>query len=146
MTTHTSWSEFAVQDPALAAHAAARLTHAVAYLGTLTRDGSPRVHPVSPIITTTELYLFMEPTSVKIRDLARDPRYALHAGVEDDEGGGGELSIRGRAHRVDDPATWASVATSDTPERRLLYAFGIERVLAKSYTAEGSVFRHWPNR
>jgi hypothetical protein len=36
----------------------------VAYLGTLRADGSPRVNPVTPIVGE-QLFLFMEPTSLK---------------------------------------------------------------------------------
>lgn len=146
MTNDAGWYRFAEGHPALAAHAAARLTQAVAYLGTLTRDGSPRVHPVTPIVTADELYLFMEPTSVKVTDLARDPRYALHAHVEDDEGGGGEVALRGRARRVDDPATRAAVATPETPDRRLLFALEVERVLATTYGPDGPIRRRWVAR
>jgi len=46
----TSWKEFAQQAPEFAAFGLARFQSGVAYLGTLRADGSPRVHPVTPII------------------------------------------------------------------------------------------------
>ncbi len=45
----TSWAEFARQAPELAAFGEARFRSGVAYLGTLRADGSPRVHPVTPM-------------------------------------------------------------------------------------------------
>lgn len=84
----TSWQTFAQQAPELAAFGESRFRSGVAYLGTLRADGGPRVHPVTPIIGE-ELYLFMEPTSPKGRDLRRDPRYTLHCAVEDSSGGAG---------------------------------------------------------
>lgn len=41
-----------------------RFQSGVAYLGTLRADGSPRIHPVTPIVSE-RLFLFMEPTSPK---------------------------------------------------------------------------------
>ena len=75
-----SWKEFAQQAPELAAFGKTRFQSEVAYLGTLRADGGPRVHPVTPIIGE-QLFLFMEPTSPKGKDLQRDPRYTLHCSV-----------------------------------------------------------------
>ena len=60
----TSWKEFAQQAPEIAEFGKGRFQSEVAYLGTLRADGSPRVHPVTPIIGE-QLFLFMEPTSPK---------------------------------------------------------------------------------
>ena len=92
----TSWLEFAQQAPEFAKFGEARLKNGVAYLGTLRADGSPRVHPVTPIIGE-HLFVFMEPGSPKGKDLQRDARYALHCAVENSDGGGGEFYVRGRA-------------------------------------------------
>lgn len=106
-----SWMEFAHQSPEIAEFGKARFQRgtnhhaasngAVAYLGTLRADGSPRVHPVTPILGE-QLFLFMEPTSPKGKDLQRDPRYTLHCAVEDASGGDGEFYVRGRAVLIDD--------------------------------------------
>ena len=98
----TSWLEFAQHAPELAEFGKARFQSGVAYLGTLRADGSPRVHPVTPIIGE-QLFLFMEPTSPKGKDLQRDARYTLHCSVEDSSGGDGEFYVRGRATLTDDP-------------------------------------------
>ena len=46
----TSWQEFAQRAPELAAFGKTRFQSEVAYLTTLRLDGSPRVHPVTPIV------------------------------------------------------------------------------------------------
>src|SRR5512145_2451537 len=92
----TSWAEFAKQAPELAAFGETRFRGGVAYLGTARADGSPRVHPVTPIMGE-QLFLFMEPKSPKGQDLQRDGRYTLHCAVEDANGGAGEFYVRGRA-------------------------------------------------
>ena len=60
----TSWQEFAQRAPELAAFGKTRFQSEVAYLTTLRLDGSPRVHPVTPIVGE-QMYLFMEPNSPK---------------------------------------------------------------------------------
>ena len=46
LTRMTGWGDFEAQAPALAAFGADRLAAAAAYLATMRRNGSPRVHPV----------------------------------------------------------------------------------------------------
>ena len=98
----TSWKEFAQQAPEFAAFGETRFRSGVAYLGTLRADGGPRVHPVTPIVGD-QLFLFMEPTSPKGKDLQRDPRYTLHCSVVDSSGSSGEFYVRGRGMFSDDP-------------------------------------------
>lgn len=140
------WSMFAVEEPELAAFAAGRLAGRVAYLATLRPDGSPRLHPVTPIIGGGQLFLFMEPTSPKGGDLRRDGRYTLHCGVEDNAGGGGEVSIRGRAVAIDDPAVRAVAAqfSSYAPrEHYVLFAFPVDEVVVVTYNNGESRRRRW---
>ncbi len=65
-----TWGEFAKAEPELAAFGAGRLDVPPAYLATVRRSGAPRVHPVTPIVLADGLFLFMEPTSPKGRDLS----------------------------------------------------------------------------
>jgi hypothetical protein len=74
-----SWSMLEEKNPELAAFGSARLHGQVAYLATVRKDGSPRVHPLPPIIGQGHLFVFMEPTSPKGHDLRRDGRYALQS-------------------------------------------------------------------
>jgi hypothetical protein len=104
------WGEFASLEPELAEFGAHLLTSAPAYLATVRRSGAPRVRPVSPIFTGAGLYLYMEPTSPKRRDLVERGWFSLHNGVPDDAGTGGEFNVEGRGVAVDDPAMWSAVA------------------------------------
>ncbi|MCB9007541.1 MAG: pyridoxamine 5'-phosphate oxidase family protein [Ardenticatenaceae bacterium] len=131
----SSWHEFTQQAPEFAKFGQSRFTSGVAYLGTIRPDGGPRVHPVTPIMGE-ELFLFMEPTSPKGKDLQRDPRYSLHCSVEDSGGGGGEFYVRGRAMLVDDPLLreQAVQAASYAPqERYILFVLAVEFAFMNVY-------------
>ncbi|MCI0708603.1 MAG: pyridoxamine 5'-phosphate oxidase [Chloroflexi bacterium] len=131
----TTWYEFSQQAPELAAFGKARLQGRVSYLGTIRSDGSPRVHPVTPIVGE-ELFVFMEPDSPKGKDLLRDRRYSLHCGVEDSSGGGGEFYVRGHAIFVDDTLMreQAIQVASYTPqERYILFTLSVEFAFLNTY-------------
>ena len=97
-----TWSEFATADPQLANFGEERLSHLVAYFATIRSDGSPRLHPVVVHVSDRVCFIYMEPSSLKVSDLKRDNRYALHCTVEDANGGNGEFGIRGSAIQIDD--------------------------------------------
>jgi len=132
----TRWSAFAADVPELAAFAEARLHAAPAYLATVRADGSPRVHPFTPILGGGGLYLFMEPNSPKGRDLRERRSFAMHNGVPDSEGTGGEVWIAGRGDPVDDVATRAEVvaAASYVPDDRyVLFELSVREVRCNGY-------------
>ena len=131
-----SWREFAEREPELARFGADRLTAAPAYLATIRRSGAPRVRPVTPIFTSSGLFLFMEPTSPKARDLRERGWFALHNGVPDNAGSGGEFNVEGLGLAVDDPSTWSQVAdaSSYTPaERYILFEFHLSEARCHGY-------------
>ena len=141
----TSWSEFVQQAPEIAAFGKNRFASEVAYLGTLRADGSPRVHPVTPILGE-QLFLFMEPTSPKGKDLQRDPRYALHCAVEDSSGGKGEFYVRGRAQLVQDSelrAQAVEAATYAPAERYILFVLSVEFAFMNTYGNGEPNSRRW---
>jgi hypothetical protein len=117
-----TWGEFAELEPDLARFGANLLTAAPAYLATIRRSGAPRVHPVTPIFTASGLFLFMEPTSPKRWDLIDRRRFAMHNGVPDNAGTGGEFSVSGEGQALDDPNLWSRVADAAgyTPEDRYM--------------------------
>ena len=141
-----TWQDFAAAAPELADFAFERLDERIAYLATVTAEGGPRVHPVSPFIGEGRLFVYMEPSSPKVRDLDRDPRFALHCSVEDNDGGLGEVSVSGQARVVLDPAQRtlafdsARAAGQSPQERYVVFELALERVIATTY-AEGKPYR-----
>ena len=132
----TSWADFALAVPELAAFGAERLLRPPAYLATVTGDGGPRVHPVTPIVSSTGLFVFMEPTSPKGRDLRERRRFAMHSGVPDSAGSGGEFFLSGEGLAVDDDAVRAGViaASSYAPaERYVLFELLVGSARARGY-------------
>lgn len=147
-----TWAEFEAGAPALA-EVAARLwpgitaaNHGVAadnaapwfriaYLATVRRDGSPRLHPFCPIIARGRLFAAIPTVSPKGDDLRRDPRCVIHAmpGRDDDE-----LCTRGRAVERTDADTRDMVVDVvrrsgvggmiESAGRDPIFEFGIERV------------------
>jgi hypothetical protein len=131
-----SWGEFTELEPELARFGADRLIAAPAYLATVRRSGVPRVHPVTPIFTAVGLFLFMEPTSPKGRDLRERGWFALHNGVPDNAGTGGEFFVSGRGLAVEDPDVWSQVADSAsyTPaDRYILFEMHLSEARCNGY-------------
>ncbi len=144
----SSWKEFTQEAPELAAFGKGRFQNGVAYLGTIRSDGGPRVHPVTPIMGE-QLFLFMEPTSPKGKDLQRDPRYTLHCSVEDSGGGKGEFYVRGRATLVNDTAVreQAVQASSYSPaDRYILFVLTVDFAFMNTYDESGAHPRRWQVR
>ena len=131
-----SWRDFAKREPDLARFGAGRLTAAPAYLATVRKSGAPRVHPVTPIFAGDGLFLFMEPTSPKRRDLLERGFFALHSGVPDNAGTGGEFSASGIGLAEDDPDLWALVAEAagyDPPDSYVLFEFQLSEARCHGY-------------
>lgn len=142
-----SWEDLENAQPELAAYGVERFRRFdVAYLATIRADGSPRVHPVTPIVGQGRLFLFMEPTSPKGHDLRRDGRYALHCSVSNSSGESGEFFISGHARFIDDPATrrLAAELASYTPaDRYVLYELDVESASSTTYADGLPVRQHW---
>lgn len=78
----------------------------------------------------------MEPTSPKGRDLREREWFALHNGVPDDAGSGGEFSLSCRSRAVDDPETWslvAGAATSTPADRYVLFELQVCEARCNGY-------------
>ncbi len=141
------WQALETQQPNLAAFGAERFRQSgVAYLATIRADGSPRVHPVTPIIGQGRLFVFMEPTSPKGHDLRRDSRYALHCSVSNSSGGSGEFFIFGHAMFIEDSATRALAVASASyapADRYVLFELDVERASSTTYRDGQPVRQHW---
>ena len=84
--------------PEIARLGMARLTSVrLALLGTLRRDGSPRISPIEPYFAEGQLLIGAMAWSAKAGDLRRDPRYVLHSVVTGPDSGEGELKLYGPA-------------------------------------------------
>ena len=141
-----SWKILEDQKPELAAFGAERLNGRVAYLATIRKGGSPRVHPMTPIIGQGHLFVFMEPTSPKGHDLRRDGRYAIHCAVSDTSGASGEFSVTGRAHVIDNlelRALAVSLASYAPADRYILFEFDIESAASIIYLEDQAVRKLW---
>lgn len=99
-----NWTEFRAAAPQLAAHAERLFNSAgVLFIGTIRRDGSPRISPCEFVLSGEDLYLGMMVGSLKARDLGRDPRCTIHSAVADKDATGGEFKLHGKARRVAEP-------------------------------------------
>ena len=96
-----TWGKFAEAAPELASLGEAQFARTgLALVGTLRRDGWPRISPVEPFIINGQLYLGMMWRSVKALDLLRDPRCVVHSTLSDRNGTEGEFKVYGKAMEV----------------------------------------------
>ncbi len=99
------WEEFALQAPGLAARGRDRIERSgLILLGTLRKNGWPRISPVEALIVDGHLYLGMMWQSRKAVDLLRDPRCTVHSVVSNRDGSEGEFKLYGRAVDIRDAA------------------------------------------
>jgi hypothetical protein len=97
------WRDLEAAAPEIARLGKDRLDRArLALLGTLRKDGSPRISPVEPYLTQGHLLFGAMSRSLKRRDLLRDPRCVLHSAISDPDSGEGELKLYGRATEADE--------------------------------------------
>ena len=98
-----TWAELERATPELAALGRKLLERfQFVFVGTLTRDGSPRVNPCEAYIIDGHLLLNMMPRSLKALDLLRDPRVYVHTPVTGKDAGDGEFKLAGRAPTLED--------------------------------------------
>jgi pyridoxamine 5'-phosphate oxidase-like protein len=93
-----SWQELEAAAPTIAQLGRQRLEATrLALLGTLQKDGSPRISPVEPYLRQGELLFGAMARSAKTRDLLRDPRCVVHSAIVGPDIGEAELKLYGRA-------------------------------------------------
>jgi Pyridoxamine 5'-phosphate oxidase len=101
----STWADFEAAAPALAALGRERLEQfGFVLVGTLTRDGAPRINPVEAYLVDGHLTMNMLARSLKALDLLRDPRVFVHSAITRKEGDEGEFKLRGRALPIEDAA------------------------------------------
>jgi hypothetical protein len=150
MENEMSWKIFEEHAPTMATLGVERLNRKIAYLSTLRKDGSPRLHPITPFIGNGMLFMFTEPSSPKIRDLRRDGRYALHCSVDRNEGEPLiEFLVSGMAKVVNNMTVRRQVAAeiAASPvvtDEYFFFEFQVDNVLVVEYDRDGErTIRHW---
>lgn len=104
-----TWSDVVETAPEFAESVRALFdAHKHKTMATLRRDGSPRISGIELELVAGQAVFGMMPESLKARDVARDPRVAVHSGsAEPDQADPaswpGDAKISGRAVRVTDP-------------------------------------------
>jgi len=147
-----NWGEFAGAAPELAALGEERFERTGAILvGTIRRDGTPRISPVEYLLFEGRLFLGMMWQSRKALDLLRDPRCLVHSMVVDKSDPAGEFKLRGRALAVQDPEVVELYCQAlqekinwrpDGPFH--LFAVDIERITFIKYAENGDqLVREW---
>jgi Pyridoxamine 5'-phosphate oxidase len=141
------WSDIEEAQPRLAALSRERLVGpGVVLVGTIRRDGTPRISPVEPYLLDGDLWLSMLWQSTKARDLLRDPRVLVHSVITGRDGTEGEVKLRGTARAEDDPgvqrryaaAVAADLGWNPQPGRFHLFAVDIGAVVLIRYDPDGS--------
>jgi hypothetical protein len=151
------WADFAEDEPRLAALGRERLVEpGVVLVGTIRRDGTPRISPVEPLLWENDLWLSMLLGSYKAADLLRDPRVLLHSIVTSRNGAAGEYKLRGRGIEetsMDAQKGYAREVASrlgwqPTPGQFHLFRVDIDDVTFIRYEeASGDQFvTRWPSR
>jgi predicted pyridoxine 5'-phosphate oxidase superfamily flavin-nucleotide-binding protein len=102
MSRLLTWAEFDEAAPEIAGRGRELIERfQFVLVGTLTKDGSPRITPVEAYIVDGHLLVNMIPRSLKALDLLRDPRVYVHAPVTAKEGSP-EFKLAGRAEVLED--------------------------------------------
>ena len=127
-----TWERFVAAAPQQAGLGLKLLNHyGAAFLSTVRKDGSPRLHPVVPIVAEGRLFVFCG--GPKVNDLRRDGRYVLHALIDRDDT---EFLVAGRAVDVNDDRALRALVAKAAPYKvpddpgdltHQLFEFDIER-------------------
>jgi hypothetical protein len=156
------WGEFASTCPELASLGEERLrAHGLCLVGTLRKNGYPRISPCEPDFFQGELLLGMMWQSPKARDLLRDPRCVIHSVVSDKAGTEGDFKLYGRAvvrngSAIEAPwrATVRERLDWEPPDRFHLFTIDVEaagfvvfgeNAHGMAWTPEGGL-RRWQQR
>lgn len=154
----TSWSNIEASEPDLAARAQACFAATTnAILGTIRRDGTPRLSGIDPLLYGGELYVGSMPRARKGADLRRDPRVALHSVpwesrlvTEGQPATAGDAKLTGRAVLVTDAAEIRRVMGHhnettgfEAPQESDLFRLDVEELVCISVEDDQLVVDRW---
>ncbi|MEJ2870906.1 pyridoxamine 5'-phosphate oxidase family protein [Actinomycetospora sp. OC33-EN08] len=142
----TTWGEVEAAAPELAAAVQTcfrRAKHKT--MATLRRDGSPRISGMETEFADGELTFGMMPGSVKLADVRRDPRVALHSPSvdppDDPADWPGEAKVAGRAREVSSSDEGAQFAVDVTEVAMTRIAATGDKLVIESWAPGGQVRR-----
>ena len=148
-----NWNEFAQAPPDLAKAGEERFERwGLILLGSVRKDGTPRISPVEPLIVGGELLLGMMWQSKKALDLLREPRCLVHSIITDRKGNEGEFKLRGRARDIGATDVREAYAKAlfekigwrpEEPEWHL-FAIDIEHAALIVFENEQKTVQTWP--
>ncbi len=142
-----TWKKLAEADPALAEAGSNQLFQfgvGLAFLATIRSDGSPRLHPVCPVLSDSHLYILVLPNSPKRWDLQRDGRYSLQA-FPQDRPDSDEFYLSGIANLVNDSQKKSAVladAKHHAGVDEILFELIIERAMLTTWEGFGTSEYH----
>ena len=148
-----NWNEFAKAAPELAKAGEERFERwGLILLGSLRKDGTPRISPVEPLIVDGELMLGMMWQSKKALDLLRDPRCLVHSIITDRKGNEGEFKLRGRARDISDleireaygKALFEKIGWRPQEPELHLFAIDIEHAALIAFEGAKKSVQTWP--
>ena len=125
------WAVLEREDVALAAFGQERLDGKVAY---------------TPVIGEGHVFIFLEPTSPRTRDLEENPDFCLHCAMNDSSGSSGEFQTTGIAVKVQDKETRdlaESISNFRPSVRSLLFELYITDALSTAYRSGQPKRRRW---
>ncbi len=142
------WEQFEAAAPAMAAVGRTQFEQSgVALIGTIRKDGSPRISCVEPCILDGVLYLGMMWQSRKALDLLQDPRLVLHNTICTSTGDEVEFSLCGRASEIRDPEVrrrYRSERTEWQEPHFHLFSLDIESASLIEYGSGEQAVSVWP--
>ncbi len=148
-----NWNEFAKAAPELAKAGEERFERwRLILLGSLRKDGTPRISPVEPLIVDGELMLGMMWQSKKALDLLRDPRCLVHSIITDRKGNEGEFKLRGSARDISDlkvreaygKALFEKIGWRPEEPELHLFAIDIEHAALIAFEGAKKSVQTWP--
>lgn len=127
------WADIQVVEPDLAGEVEAFMDLRVhKSIATIRSDGSPRISGIEARFLTGDLWLGSMLESPKSRDLAADPRFALHSGSMEPDLWGGDAKVAGTLAEVLDPAekaAYLAAAGTAPPGNFHLYRADVTEVI-----------------
>jgi hypothetical protein len=139
-----SWADFEQAAPELAGIARERIeNHGFMLLGTIRRDGTPRISPVEVRVVEGRLVMSVVRGSTKERDIQRDPRIVLHSPMLHSDDPNDELKLRGRAAAVEDEQLAKAAALWTPPPELDVFCVDIESAAFLAWSKGELTMTRW---